>query len=140
MERVGPHFTDFLLCVVVVVVVVASMSSSSSSSPSLTQEQVEQFDRDGYVVVRGALDAADLQAVQAASMAMIEQADVVTTQGAIHVLDQVLLPPFMTEKVTDVAQERFPTLLSLIVEAELEDTLASQFGITGTLRRFILRL
>eukprot|EP00977_Amphora_coffeiformis_P012693 scaffold3199_cov165-Amphora_coffeaeformis.AAC.16 len=53
-----------------------------------------------------------------------------TTQGVAHVLNQVLLPFFMTTTVVDVAATSFPTFFRLMEQANLVDLLDTTLGIT----------
>jgi len=53
--------------------------------------------------------------------------DIVASNGIIHVMDDVLLPPFMTTDIVDTAGgiDDFSTLVQLVMEADLVDILRS---------------
>lgn len=57
--------------------------------------------------------------------ATVLQADIEATNGVIHVVDEVLLPPSATNDIVDiaVADDTFSTLVDLVSLANLVETL-----------------
>ena len=58
------------------------------------------------------------------------QPDILTTQGVIHLIDQVLLPNFLFTAIVDVVESEFPTMFSLVEMTNLQDSLRQDFDLT----------
>lgn len=108
--------------------VISGATILQDAAVTLAQSDMKMVEMANMQNTSLSLDGSDLYV----NTSRVSLADVMATNGVIHVVDQVILPPALegepTQSIVEVAvaDERFTTLVAALTQADLVSTLANE--------------